>query len=213
MNEGGEFRSIREFLWRSGTSREATENLIRAGAFDSFGLNRRELLWQLGLVYRPPGRQLPLPIPTKQDEVSLKDLSRWERVVTDFEVMGFSTYDHPMADCPHRSRSGSGDERRVGCIARMASVVRYAGMVVCRQRPETAGGFTFMTLEDEFGLANLVVRPKVLERFRTIIRSEPFLTVDGQLQIRDGTTNIIVKDLTPLPIPPELMAPPSHNYR
>ncbi len=211
-DEGGPFRSIREFLWRSGTSREAIENLIRAGAFDSFGLNRRELLWQLGLVYRPPGRQLPLPIPTRQDEVRLQDLSRWERVVTDFEVMGFSTYDHPMAVV--RPDLDLELETSVGLEAREdGKRVRYAGMVVCRQRPETAGGFTFMTLEDEFGLANLVVRPKVLERFRTIIRSEPFLTVDGQLQIRDGTTNIIVKDLIPLPIPPELMAPPSHNYR
>ena len=208
----GEFRSIREFLWRTGTSQEAAENLIRAGAFDSFGLNRRELLWQLGLVYQPPGRQLPLPLPTRQDEVRLKDLSRWERVVTDFEVMGFSTYDHPMAVV--RPDLESELETSVGLEDREDGIdIRYAGMVVCRQRPETAGGFTFMTLEDEYGLANLIVRPKVLERFRTIIRSEPFLTVDGQLQIRDGTTNIIVKDLTPLPIPPELTAPPSHNYR
>ncbi|MEZ4521736.1 MAG: DNA polymerase III subunit alpha [Thermomicrobiales bacterium] len=211
-DETGEFRSIREFLWRTGTSREAVENLIRAGAFDSFGLNRRELLWQLGLVYRPPSRQLPLPLPTKQDEVRLNDLSRWERVVTDFEVMGFSTYDHPMAVV--RSDLDLDLETSVGLEAREdGKRVRYAGMVVCRQRPETAGGFTFMTLEDEFGLANLIVRPKVLERFRTVIRSEPFLTVAGQLQIHDGTTNIVVADIEPLPIPPELMAPPSHNYR
>ncbi|HLT20080.1 MAG TPA: DNA polymerase III subunit alpha, partial [Thermomicrobiales bacterium] len=211
-DEGGPFRSLRDFLWRTGTSREATENLIRAGAFDSFGLNRRELLWQLGLVYRPPGRQLPLPLPTKQDEVRLQDMSRWEKIVTDFEVMGFSTYDHPMAavrpDLDRDLQTSVGLEQ-----GEDGARVRYAGMVVCRQRPETAGGFTFVTLEDEFGLANLIVRPKVLERYRTVIRGEPFLRVTGQLQIRDGTTNIVVTEVDPLPIPPELMAPPSHNYR
>lgn len=211
-DEGGPFRSIREMLWRTGMRREPAENLIRAGAFDDFGLNRRELLWQLGLVYRPPSRQLPLPLPTKQDEVKLPPESRWERVVSDFDVMGFSPHDHPMSfmrpdldpdvlASTHLREDADEQE------------IRYAGMVVCRQRPETAAGFMFMTLEDEYGLANLIVKPKVLERYRTVIRGEPFLRISGKLQVKDGTTNIVVHDVEPLPIPPELTAPPSHNYR
>ncbi|MFW6075473.1 MAG: helix-hairpin-helix domain-containing protein, partial [Chloroflexota bacterium] len=208
----GEFRSLSDLLWRSGIRREAAERLILGGALESFGMNRKELLWQLGLVYRPPSRQLPLALPTSQDEPSLPPESRWERMVNDFQVMGFSTTDHPMAivrsdlDEPVET-SISLDDRDDG------DYVHYAGMVVCRQRPETAAGFMFVTLEDEFGLTNLILRPKVLERYRTIVRGEPFLTVSGELQIKDGITNILVTDVEPLPLPPDLVAPPSHNYR
>ena len=83
---GGEFRSLFDFLERTCLKREAMENLIACGAFDCFGLERRELLWQLGLIYRSDGRstserQLALPLPTQQDMVALAPMSDWERMV------------------------------------------------------------------------------------------------------------------------------------
>jgi error-prone DNA polymerase len=215
-DRGGPFRSLRDFCWRTGLRREAGENLIRAGAFDAFGLNRRELLWQLGLVYQPDGRnsaerQMPLPLPTEQDEVPLRDLTRWERLVADYETLGFSTHDHPMAVI--RNVLGEG----IVSTAHLETLpdgieVQLAGMVVCRQQPCTAKGFVFLVLEDESGLANVVVKPAVYLRCRALVRTEPFVIVSGRLQRRDGVTNVIATSFRPLRVPRELVAPEAHNF-
>jgi error-prone DNA polymerase len=75
--------------------------------------------------------------------------------------------------------------------------VQVAGLVVCRQRPGTAKGFVFLVLEDEYGLVNVIVKPDLYERARNIIRGEAFLIIKGELQRRDGITNIIAKQATP----------------
>ncbi len=210
------FRSLRDFCWRTGLRREAVESLIRAGAFDGFGLNRRELLWQLGLVYRPDGRhaaerQIPLPLPTKQDEVPLRDLTRWERLVADYETMGFSAHDHPVALI--RPALGEGVVSTAHIEALEDGVeVQVAGLVVCRQQPGTAKGFVFLVLEDEYGLANVVVKPAVYLRCRALVRAEPFVIVSGRLQRRDGITNVIAESFRPLRVPRELVAPEAHNF-
>jgi error-prone DNA polymerase len=210
------FRSLRDFCWRTGLRREAVENLIRASAFDGFGLNQRELLWQLGLVYRPNGhrageRQMPLPLPTEQDEVPLRDLTRWERLAADYETMGFSAHDHPMAAV--RTVLGEGIVSTAHVEALPDGVeVQVAGLVVCRQQPGTAKGFVFLVVEDEYGLANVVVKPPVYLRYRALVRAEPFVVVSGQLQRRDGTTNVIAKSFRPLRVPRDLVAPEAHNF-
>jgi error-prone DNA polymerase len=98
----GEFRSLFDFLERTRLKREAIENLIACGAFDGFGLERRELLWQLGLLYRSDGRnaverQLALPLPTEQDMVELPAMTDWGRMAADYAVLGLSPNRHPMA--------------------------------------------------------------------------------------------------------------------
>jgi error-prone DNA polymerase len=214
---GGPFRSLRDFCWRTGLRREAIESLIRAGAFDGFGLpdgpsgNRRELLWQLGLVYRPANGQMPLPLPTEQDEVPLRDLTRWERLVADYETMGFSAHDHPMAAVRQVLGEGTVSTAHVETLPDGVDV-QVAGLVVCRQQPGTAKGFVFLVLEDEFGLANVVVKPTVYLRYRALVRAEPFLMVSGRLQRRDGTTNLIAESFRPLRVPRELVAPEAHNF-
>jgi error-prone DNA polymerase len=213
---GGLFRSLRDFCWRTGLRREAVENLIRAGAFDDFGLNRRELLWQLGLVYNPDGRnspqrQIPLPLPTEQDEVPLRDLTRWERLVADYETLGFSAHDHPMAAVRSVLSEGIASTAHVETLPDGIDV-QVAGMVVCRQQPCTAKGFVFLVLEDESGLANVVVKPAVYLRCRAVVRAEPFVVVSGRLQRRDGVTNVIATSFRPLRVPRELVAPEAHNF-
>jgi error-prone DNA polymerase len=213
---GGLFRSLRDFCWRTGLRREAVENLIRASAFDEFGLNRRELLWQLGLVYNPDGRnspqrQIPLPLPTEQDEVPLRDLTRWERLVADYETLGFSLCDHPMATIRNLLGEGIVSTAHVETLPDGVEV-QVAGMVVCRQQPCTAKGFVFLVLEDESGLANVVVKPAVYLRCRALVRAEPFVIVSGRLQRRDGVTNVIATSFRPLRVPRELIAPEAHNF-
>jgi error-prone DNA polymerase len=76
----------------------------------------------------------------------------------------------------------------------------------------TAKGFVFMLLEDEFGMANVVVKPQLYERYRSLVRAEPFVLVSGELQRRDGTTNLIAENLRTMAIRRALAAPRAHNF-
>jgi error-prone DNA polymerase len=88
--------------------------------------------------------------------------------------------------------------------------VEVAGLVVCRQRPGTAKGFVFMVLEDEYGLVNVIVKPNLYERARNIVRTEPFLVIKGELQRRDGITNLIAREAVPFRVGD--LAPVSHDF-
>ena len=82
-----------------------------------------------------------------------------------------------------------------------------------RQQPVTAKGVLFLLLEDETGLANVVVGPRVHHRFPELVRLEPFLIVHGRLERRDGVTNMIAERCERLAVPPELAAPEAHSFR
>jgi error-prone DNA polymerase len=89
--------------------------------------------------------------------------------------------------------------------------VQVAGMVVCRQRPGSAKGFVFLLLEDEFGLANIIVRPHLYEAERSLVRGEPFIVVHGTLERRDGTLNVSARRISALATP-QAIAPEAHNF-
>ncbi|MEX0800852.1 MAG: error-prone DNA polymerase [Dehalococcoidia bacterium] len=211
----GPYRSLFDFLERTRLKREPIENLIACGAFDCFGLERRELLWQLGLLYRPEGRngvdrQLALPLPTQQDMVTLAPMTGWDRMIADYAVLGLSPGQHPMSFLRPRLHEGIVASRMLDSVPDGAAV-EVAGLVVCRQRPGTAKGFVFLVLEDEFGLVNLVVKPALHERQRSLVRGEPFVIVRGKLQRRDGTLNVIAEGFTPLRAA-GAPAPEAHNF-
>jgi error-prone DNA polymerase len=217
--KGGDYRSIFDFLERTHLKREQVENLVASGCFDSFGLDRRELLWQLGLLYRSEGRnlrqrQLALPLPTDQDMpegtgFALRQMSEWDRMRADYMILGMSPRQHPMEYArPHMSE-GVVPTAMVGSLEDGLEV-DVAGLVVCRQRPGTAKGFVFMVLEDEFGLVNVIVKPDLYERERGTVRTEPFLIIHGELQRRDGIVNLIAKKLTPFQVGD--LAPVAHNF-
>ncbi|RLC56613.1 MAG: error-prone DNA polymerase, partial [Chloroflexi bacterium] len=153
----GEFRSLFGFLERTSLKRESIENLIACGAFDSFGLERRQLLWQLGLLYRSKDRgrserQLALALPVEQDMVALRPMSGWDRMTADYTVLGMSPSHHPMAFLRPGLNEAIAPTHMLGSLED-GTPVQVAGMVVCRQRPGSAKGFVFLLLEDEFGLA------------------------------------------------------------
>jgi error-prone DNA polymerase len=190
-----DFRSLFDFLERTRLKREAVENLIACGALDAFGLERREMLWQLGLIYRSDGRnaadrQLALPLPTAQDMVALTPMSDWDRLAADYAVLGLSPNYHPMAFLRPRLHEGVVPSHMLASLPDGAPV-EVAGLVVCRQQPATAKGFVFLVLEDEFGLMNVVVRPDLYERERPPVRAEPFVLVRGTLERRDGIVNVM----------------------
>ena len=200
---GGSYTSLVDCARRTRLPREALEHLVLIGAFDSFGLRRRELLWQLGLflpdrrvgkLKGPSGWQLALALPTEQDMLALKELTDWERMIADYDILGLSSRYHPIGllrpVLPEPLARATELEH-----GRNGSLVRVAGLVVCRQRPMTAKGILFMLLEDETGLANIVVHPPLYARRRSVVRGSPFLIVSGRLQLHDGTVNIIASDI------------------
>jgi error-prone DNA polymerase len=213
--KNGGFRSLFDFLERTHIKREAFENLIACGAFDEFGLERRELLWQLGLIYRSEGRnaeqrQLALALPTGQDMVPLRPMTDWDRMAADYSTLGMSPAYHPMSFLRSGLHEAIVPTRMLGSLPHGASV-ELAGMVVVRQQPGSAKGFVFLLIEDEFGLANVIVRPDLYEAQRSLVRSAPFVIVHGTLELRDGTTNIAAKHFTELAVPGGL-APDAHNF-
>jgi error-prone DNA polymerase len=176
------FRDLRDFCRRTRLPRALVENLIRAGALDGLGRARRELLWELGgFIYVDEGLDIEVPV----EPETLPDLNRAERMGWEYELLGLVPDDHVMnlyrsaLDARGVLSSQDVGDRRDG------EKVRVAGRVVVRQRPPSAKGFVFITLEDEMGLVNLVVRPKVYERYRAAIRNSTLLLVEGHLQ-REG---------------------------
>jgi error-prone DNA polymerase len=185
--------SFDDFYFRAGLARKPVENLILAGAFDSFGYQKRQLLWRLGPLEKKSPRELPLEF--GDTKVSLPDFTDLEEMKADYEVQGLSTKYHPM----HALRKGiSGNGLlKSSEVARLPSNarVRIAGYVITRQRPPTAKGFAFMTLEDEEGMLNVIIKPNVYHRYRQIFKLEPLVLVQGTIQRQHDILNIIADTL------------------
>ena len=204
----GAYRSLPDLLRRTGLPRKAAEHLISVGALAEFGLGRRELLWQLGLLVpsttvgdrrsrATKATTLSLALPTEQDMVELPDMTDWERMVADYGLLGLSPSYHPLALLRHDLPSDVLTAEQVRA-SRDGARVRTAGLVVCRQRPGTAKGFVFLLLEDETGVINVVVRPNLYEAQRSTIRGEPYLCIEGTVQLHSGTLNLLAVSVIPL---------------
>jgi len=205
----GSYRSLADLVRRVPLRLEAAESLVAVGAAACFGLGRREALWQIGLFLparsfgraggKTPGKQLPLGLPVEQDMagLELRRMGPWEQMATDYETLGLSPHYHPLGLLRHRLPDGLASTADLAGIPD-GEIVLIAGLVVCRQRPATAKGITFLLLEDEHGLVNVVVYPARYEEQRHVVRGEPLLLVEGTLQLRDNTINLIAHRLWPL---------------
>lgn len=216
---GGPFRSLFDFVQRTGLPRRATEALCEVGAFDELahGLNRRELLWQLGLfsdgmqrsVLRAPReRQLRLPLPTEQDQVALRDQTAYERMAIDYALLRLSPDSHPMQHLRPALGEGVVSARHVGALP-AGQRVEVAGLVVCRQQPLTARGIIFLLLEDEFGLTNVLVSNELVERERDTVRTAMFVVAGGVLERPTGQQRTLVADSIRELVPRDALAMPS----
>ena len=189
------FRSIDDLVARAGLRRDELVTLADVGALNAFGYDRRSALWQAERAIRPSGelfQEEKTSAVFSEDvaECPLKPMTEAERLVADYAGMGLTAGRHPMAlrrdELAMRGILRATDLQ----AARQGRRVRVAGMVITRQRPGTAKGFVFLTLEDETGIANIIVRPDLFARDRLVIVEEPFLIVDGVLQSQDGVTSI-----------------------
>lgn len=183
--------------------------LAEIGALKSFGYDRRSALWQIERAARPAGELFE-----QQDEPQppspLLPMTSVERVVADYAGTGMTIGPHPMA-LRRGELSLRGVLRAIDLPgARSGRRVRVAGAVITRQRPGTAKGFVFLTLEDETGISNVIVRPDLFDRYRTVIVGEPFLLIEGVLQQQDGVVSIRADRLQS--IGGAQAAPASHDF-
>ena len=206
----GQYVSIGDFVRRAPPKlkRTAIEHLVWVGGCDGFGLTRRELLWQVGLWLPPEAehgvdargrRQLELALNHPHEGLRFSGLEAAERLLAEYDVLGFATSGHPLSLLRGALPPGVVQSNALTQLEHGAWV-EVAGLVVARQRPETAKGFIFVLLEDEAGMVNVIVRPDVYERHRTAVRGEPLLWVRGKLAKDDGTVNVLAEEARGLKI-------------
>jgi error-prone DNA polymerase len=185
------FRSMEE-VRRSGVSASTIERLARADAFASLSLSRRESLWQ------SLRRRSTTPMFADEDDelqVELPAMGPQQEVFADYQTAGLSLKAHPVAFFREQLNG-----LRVVPSQRLAklldgSFVRVAGLVLVRQRPGTAKGITFVTLEDETGVANLIIRMDVWEKFHRVARTASAFIASGRLQHQQGVIHVLVSRL------------------
>jgi len=215
---GGAYLGIADIASRSGARRASLERLAWAGALDPLvtpgrraanvtyrhvcgpSAGRREALWEAGGagtgVRHGEGLQMALPLEPPRAP-RLEPLDEWEKTIADYRSTGMTLDQHPMGLLregldPKVFRSTDLEKIDSG------EIVEVAGMVVARQRPETAKGIVFMLLEDERGTVNLIVPPPVYERCRAEVRAAPLVRAKGKLERHEGTTNVVVSEVVEL---------------
>lgn len=197
---GGGWRSLSELAARSGAGMETLGRLAWAGACDVLvegpeEERRRMALWNLGVAaptvsLGEVGDQLALPLEPHAGP-ELRALTAWERLLADYGSTGVTLREHPMElmrPALPEATVDSGELAKAGHGAQ----VTVAGLVVARQRPETAKGITFMLLEDELGTINLIIPKAVHDENRLVVRGEPLVVADGRVEHREGVTNVLV---------------------
>jgi error-prone DNA polymerase len=194
----GEGYASPQALWRrAGLDARALEALARADCFGSMGLARRQALWEVkALAAPPPPLFAALEEPVAEPKVTLPAMSLGEEVVQDYASLKLSLKAHPVA-----LLRGQLAGMRVVPAARLAGIkgaAAVAGLVLIRQRPGSASGVVFLTLEDETGVANIVVWPPVFERFRRTVMAASLIRVDGRVQREGQVLHLIADHLTDL---------------
>jgi len=213
-NRESRYASLDDFISRTGIRRDELATLAEIGALNAFGYDRRSALWQIEKAVRPKGELFenaaetpeaasPIPpdfgsrttdpgprIPDPDMSSPLRPMTPPERLMADYAGTSLTIGPHPMsmrrAELALRGVLRASDLP----LGRHGRRVRVAGAVITRQRPGTAKGFVFLTLEDETGIANIIVRPDLFTEQKNAIVGEPYLLVDGTLQIQEGVTSV-----------------------
>jgi error-prone DNA polymerase len=178
------FQSMDDFKRRAGLNKDEFRTLAEIGALNAFAAHRRDALWEIERVLHDDDLFSGAEERNEMAESPLRPMTAAERLCADYRGTNLTTGPHPMA----LMRS------KLPGILRAADLVKHphgkwvtiAGNVICRQRPGTAKGFVFISLEDETGVSNAIVAPGLFERWRLLITQEPFLKIHGKLQNTDN---------------------------
>lgn len=205
--EKSAFASLADFQIRTALPKTSLRVLAKTGALNGLADHRRDAQWKVEVPREPDdlfsfaeaNGQLPLAMMTPP-----------ERLHADYSGTGVTTGPHPMKllrpQLPRACRAGDLARLRHG------APVTIAGMVICRQRPGTANGYVFVSLEDETGIANAILTPAVFEHNRLTVTQEPFLEITGALQHQDGVTHVKAGRIRALTRPAGA-EPDSHDFR
>jgi error-prone DNA polymerase len=201
----GPFASMEDFCKRTRLNEKSLETLAEAGAFEGISATRRSAIWESRGVSWNSERLLP--IERFEKKLEFDELDDFETIAWDYRSSSHSTRGHPLAPLRNSLRAmGIPDAQSIATLGN-GSPVRYAGLVICRQRPGTASGVTFMTLEDETGFVNLVLWNQVFQSHVVLVKTSRFLGVTGKIQAEQGVVHVIAESLwTPrLHVQPELV--------
>jgi error-prone DNA polymerase len=173
------------------------------------GTNRRDALWQVERVARSAGA-LYEGLLEKDGNSPLLPMTLPERMDADFRGTGLTIGKHPVAY--HRAELNKLGALRALDVGKLrnGSLVRIAGWVIVRQRPGTAKGFVFLTLEDETGVSNVIITPQIFDQNRLVLVDHPFLLIEGTLQNQDNVVSVKAKYVQPLSF--KVAAAPSHDF-
>ena len=199
---GEGYRSVRDLWKRTGLSRAAIERLADADAFSSLGISRREALWAArALDQQAAVEHLPLFAGAAETELQIEEdmllpqMPIGEQVIHDYRVLSLSLKAHPLSFLrTELARSGVLASAALETTAH-GRRVEVAGLVLVRQRPGSAKGVIFMTIEDETGVANIIVWPKVFEHYRSIVMGARLVKVRGRLQKAEGVIHVVAEHL------------------
>jgi error-prone DNA polymerase len=223
QRQNRQFKSLANFKRRVPLSKDELRTLAELGALNCFAEHRRAAMWEVeetlhdDLLEKNVVEALVLSaclsdLAFDTNAATTSPLPRMtlpERVRADYETMNLTTGPHPMKllreslpniwraiDLPH---------------ARHGSIIQIAGNVICRQRPGTAKGFVFISLEDETGVSNAIVEPDLFEHFRLVITEEAFLLIEGEVQNSDNVVLIKAREIRPL-LHEQLVGSESHDF-
>ena len=203
------FASLPDFQLRCALPKAAERALAKAGALNGLAGHRREAQWHVEIqrdaddLFASAESTAPLP---------LAPMTPIERTRADYSATGLTTGPHPMSLIRARITEEH-DIWRASDLehAPTGTLLRIGGLVICRQRPGTAKGFVFISLEDETGTANAIVTPQIFEQCRLLISEEPFLMIEGVVQNIDRVIHVKARRIAPLTYG-ELAAPASHDF-
>jgi error-prone DNA polymerase len=207
----GPFASVEDLSRRARLSRAWLTRFAEAAALRSLAPGRRAALWTaLGLSPGDEGGLFAGRLPPEA-KAGLSEPAAAEEVARDYAATGLSERAHPVSFL--RAALAARGARTARELSRMRdrAAVEVGGIVIVRQRPETARGIIFVSLEDETGIANLVVMPDVYERFRPLVRSAPFLIARGRVERTGKVVNLQVRELLPL-APLDAVRTPSRDF-
>ncbi|GGK70385.1 error-prone DNA polymerase [Mangrovihabitans endophyticus] len=205
----GPYRDLSDLARRTGCRGTHLEALATADAFASFGLSRREALWAAGAAAQDKPDRLP-GTAVRADAPALPGLADVDRLVADVWATGLSPDAHPAQFLRDQlDRAGALPIARLGRVE-AGTRIRVGGIVTHRQRPATAGGVTFVNLEDETGMLNVTCSPGLWQKYRRVARTSAALVVRGRLEKAEGVLNLVADRLTALTPP---ISPASRDFR
>ncbi|MFI5933386.1 error-prone DNA polymerase [Actinoplanes sp. NPDC051494] len=205
----GPYRDMNDLARRTGCSTAHLEALATADAFAGFGLSRREALWAAGAAAQDRPDRLPGTI-TGTSAPTLPGMGDVDALVADVWATGLSPDAHPAQFIrAEMQRRGAVPINRLGRVE-AGTRIRAGGIVTHRQRPATAGGVTFINLEDETGMLNVTCSPGLWQRYRRVARTSSALIVRGRLEKSEGVLNLVADRLEALTPP---VTPASRDFR